>query len=102
MSAWQLRAVKSRLILLRIQSISLSQYLIDLLKMVIEGAEYAVIDNLRAYGIRPGQIRIKFHHRFPVVGVAKTKTSVAQRRAMDYTLFHISDSGEMFNFVQKK
>jgi len=39
--------------------------------MDIEGAEYEVIDDLIASGIRPKQILVEFHHRFKNVGVKK-------------------------------
>jgi FkbM family methyltransferase len=74
---------------------------VDILKMDIEGAEYDVIDDLCKSDIRPGQILIEFHHRFPGVGIGKTKTSVAQIKGMGYELFSVSSSGEEFGFARK-
>jgi len=73
---------------------------IDILKMDIEGAEYAVIDDLVKCGIQPKQILIEFHHRVSCVGIAKTKTAVAQLRSMGYALFSLSSNGEEFGFVR--
>jgi FkbM family methyltransferase len=72
---------------------------IDILKMDIEGAEYDVIDDLYVSSIRPTQILVEFHHRFPGVGIARTKASVARLKEMGYTLFAVSSSGEEFGFV---
>ncbi len=74
---------------------------IDLLKMDIEGAEYAVLDDLLECGIRPRQILVEFHHRFPDTGVSKTKASVAKLGSMGYILFSVSDNGEEFGFVRQ-
>jgi FkbM family methyltransferase len=71
---------------------------IDILKMDIEGAEYQVLEDLAASGIRPRQVLVEYHHRFPEVGIAKTKQSIELLRSMGYGLFHVSDSGEEFSF----
>src|SRR5438309_12554 len=55
---------------------------IDILKMDIEGAEYAVIDNIKQSGIRPKQLLVEFHHRFPNVGVKKTKNAIGKLKEM--------------------
>ncbi len=72
---------------------------IDLLKMDIEGAEYAVIDALTGSSIRPRQLLVEFHHRFPNVGLRKTKDAVNTLRAMGYRLFSFSPSCEEFGFL---
>jgi FkbM family methyltransferase len=74
---------------------------IDILKMDVEGAEYDVIDDLCGCEVRPGQILVEFHHRFPGVGIAKTKASVAQIKGIGYDLFSVSSNGEEFGFVRK-
>lgn len=80
---------------------SLGHKRIDILKMDIEGAEYAVIDDLDQGNIRPGQILVEFHHRFPGVGIARTKASIVQITQMGYDLFAVSSSGEEFAFVHR-
>ena len=50
---------------------------IDLLKMDIEGAEYEVIADLLACGADVRQLLVEFHHRWPEVGIARTKAPSA-------------------------
>jgi hypothetical protein len=72
---------------------------IDVLKMDIEGAEYDVLVDLEKSSIRPVQILIEFHHRFPGIGVERSRNAVSLLRAMNYRLFWVSDSLEEFGFV---
>jgi FkbM family methyltransferase len=75
---------------------------IDVLKMDIEGSEYAVIEDMQRADIYPTQILIEFHHRFPGVGVKKTKKAVSSLRKMGYYLFSVSNTGEDFCFLRKQ
>jgi len=72
---------------------------VDLLKMDIEGAEYQVIEDLCNSNVRPGQVLVEFHHRFPNVTVKATKDAIAQLRSMGYLLFFVSASGREFCFM---
>ena len=72
---------------------------VDLLKLDIEGAEYAVIQDLLPSGVRPAQILVEFHHRFFRVGIERTQAAVAALRSMGYGLFAVSASGEEYGFV---
>jgi len=72
---------------------------IDLLKMDIEGAEYDVIKDIKSSGVRPRQLLIEFHHRFPNVGIARTKEAIADVRSMGYRLFAVSSTNEEFCFA---
>ena len=74
---------------------------IDILKMDIEGAEYQAIDHMSKSNIRPAQLLVEFHHRFPNVGLKKTKDMVNKLRKMGYCLFSVSSSGEEFCFIHK-
>lgn len=74
---------------------------IDVLKMDIEGAEYEVIDDLAQTDIRPGQILIEFHHRFPGVGAKKTRAAIDTIRSMGYLLYAVSETNEEFSFIHK-
>src|SRR5690606_20346293 len=38
---------------------------VGILKMDIEGAEYAVLEDIERSGIRPQQVLVELHHRFP-------------------------------------
>lgn len=74
---------------------------IDVLKIDIEGAEYAVIESLlRAQG-PIGQLLVEFHHRFTGVGVARAEAAVAGLRTAGYRLFSVADSGEECCFVRR-
>lgn len=73
---------------------------IDILKMDVEGAEYDVIEDIARSGIRPHQILVEFHHRFPEVGVEKTKSALETLRSMGYELFAVSESNEEYSFVR--
>ena len=73
---------------------------IDILKLDIEGAEYDVIKDLYASGIRPEQILIEFHHRFPNVGIEKTKEAVGCIKSMGYQLFSVSATNEEYCFIR--
>lgn len=74
---------------------------IDILKMDIEGAEYGVIDDIEKSDIRPQQILVEFHHRFPNVGIKKTKASIQKIKNLGYHLFSVSASGEEYSFIRK-
>jgi FkbM family methyltransferase len=60
---------------------------IDILKMDIEGAEYDVIQDIRESDIRPKQILVEFHHRFPKIGSRKTIEAVDTLRSLGYKLY---------------
>jgi FkbM family methyltransferase len=87
----------------RIQTIvqQLNHTQIDVLKMDIEGAEYDVIEDIFRSQIRPKQILVEYHHRFPGVGIKKTKESIERLRSMGYRLFSISATNEEFSFIRK-
>jgi len=72
---------------------------IDILKIDIEGAEYDVIEDMATGRIRPRQVLVEYHHRFPGIGLAKTCESIALLRRMGYRLFDISASGEEYSFL---
>jgi FkbM family methyltransferase len=73
---------------------------LDLLKLDIEAAEYAVIEDLERTGLRPAQLLVEFHHRFPGVGPAKTEAALAALRRMDYRVFSVSHAGTEYGFVR--
>lgn len=73
---------------------------IDLLKMDIEGAEYAVLEGLLIAPIKPAQLLIEFHHRFPGIGLEKTADIVARLRAVGYRIFAVSETGREVSFLR--
>lgn len=72
---------------------------IDVLKMDIEGAEYEVLDDLLHSGLAVQQILVEFHHRFPGVGIARTRRAVSDLNAAGYRIFFASESGEEYSFI---
>jgi FkbM family methyltransferase len=74
---------------------------IDMLKMDIEGCEYAVVDQLATSRIRPGQLLIEFHHGFYGFTPDQTRSSVRTLRSVGYEMFWISDRGLEYGFVHK-
>jgi FkbM family methyltransferase len=77
---------------------SLGHERIDLLKMDIEGAEYGVLSNLLSSDIRVGQLLVEFHHRWPEVGIEKTKKAVQELNRAGYRIFNVSSTGEEYSF----
>lgn len=72
---------------------------VDVLKMDIEGAEYEVLDDLLDQQVPVRQILVEFHHRFPGVGVERTRRAVARLNAAGYRIFAAADSGEEYSFI---
>lgn len=73
---------------------------LDLLKMDIEGAEYDVIDDLAASNYDITQLLIEFHHRFPQVGVEKTRRAIETLNKAGYRIFSIAPNGEEYSFIR--
>jgi len=74
---------------------------VDVLKLDIEGAEYSVLENLLATPVRPAQVMLEFHHRFPSIGKQKTVDAVSAMRSAGYGLARISSSGREFTLILK-
>src|SRR5207248_3092074 len=72
---------------------------IDLLKMDVEGAEYAVLQDMLAGGIRPRQLLVEFHHRFRGVGRRATTRALRALDIAGYRIFHVSPTGREFAFL---
>ena len=73
---------------------------LDLLKLDIEGGEYAVIDSVLDAGLAVRQIAVEFHHRFAGIGWGKTGRAISRLREGGYHLAWVSDWGEEFLFVR--
>ncbi|MFC2104850.1 FkbM family methyltransferase, partial [Bacteroidota bacterium] len=78
----------------------LSHSRIDILKMDIEGSEYDVIDDLISNKIIVQQLLIEFHHRFPKIGIKKTKEAIKKLNNYGFKIFHISNNGEEYSFIK--
>ncbi len=72
---------------------------LDVLKMDIEGSEYAVLEGVMNSELRPVQLMIEFHHRFPGLEVSQTEDCIQALREQGYALAHISSTGREFSFV---
>jgi hypothetical protein len=74
---------------------------IDVLKMDIEGSEYAAIEDLCRSEIRPKQFLAEFHHNTPDLGIPlqRTRDAVAALRTAGYLVFDISPWGREFSFL---
>jgi len=77
---------------------SLGHAKIDLLKMDIEGAEYEVLADMFDCDIQVDQLLVEFHHRWPEVGVEKTRQALRNLKLHGYRIFYISPSGEEYSF----
>lgn len=74
---------------------------IDVIKIDIEGAEYAVIDDLLNSELQVHQILVEFHHRFRGVGRERTARSVQSLQHAGYRIFAISPNGQEYSFVRR-
>jgi FkbM family methyltransferase len=77
----------------------LCHHTIDVLKMDIEGAEYDVLDEIVERRLPVQQILVEFHHRFPEIGVERTRRAVHDLNAAGYRIFFASESGEEYSFI---
>lgn len=72
---------------------------LDVLKMDIEGAEYAVLDDLLKSALRPRQILLEFHHGMHGVPVSRTEQSLDALAAAGYRIFDAQPSGREFSLL---
>ena len=71
---------------------------IDLLKMDIEGFEYAVLDQMIESGLRPRCLLVEFHH-FQQKRREETLKIVQRLKDAGYRNFWISDLGAEYGFI---
>lgn len=71
---------------------------LDLLKMDIEGAEYAVLADMLRSNVRPTQLVVEFHHRILDLGVGRTREAVRSLRTHGYRVFAVSPAGHELSF----
>ncbi len=74
---------------------------IDILKMDIEGAEYAVLKDIADAKLDIGQILVEFHHRMPRRTQEDTKSAIRALRASGYRLFDISPRAQEYAFIRR-
>ncbi len=73
---------------------------IDLLKMDIEGAEYEVLEGLLTSPVKPRQLLVEFHHRFPAIGLEKTAGMIRRLQKAGYKIFAVSLNGREVSFLR--
>lgn len=95
-------AIEARVLRLATIMKTLGHDVIHLLKMDIEGAEYAVLADLLQSGIRVDQLLVEFHHRWPSVGVGKTRAAIRELNRAGYYIFNVSPNGEEYSFKGKR
>jgi FkbM family methyltransferase len=66
---------------------------INLLKMDIEGAEYAVLADCLSNGLEIDQVLVEFHHRWDFIGVAETKRAISLLKRAGYRIANVSPNG---------
>lgn len=73
---------------------------IDLLKMDIEGAEYAAIEEIVRKEITVNQLVVEFHHRLSSVGTTTTRRSLASLERRGMKISYICPRKEVFTLVR--
>jgi FkbM family methyltransferase len=73
---------------------------IDVLKIDIEGSEYAVLQQILDSGVEITQILIEFHHRFEGISKSKTKEAIALLNSKGFQIAGIAETREEFTFVR--
>lgn len=74
---------------------------IDVLKMDIEGSEYAVLEEILQSRFEIGQILVEFHDRFFEDGRERTMRILNEMKKFNYVVFGISDTFEEISFIHK-
>ena len=72
---------------------------IDVLKMDIEGAEYAAIEEIVCQGIPVRQLVVEFHHRLSAAGTGQTRKAIAQLQNHGMRISYVCPRREIFSFI---
>lgn len=72
---------------------------LDLVKLDVEGAEYAVLPDLIGTGIRPTQILVEFHHRWREAGPGRTRAMIRLLQRHGYRIADVSPKGRELTFL---
>lgn len=72
---------------------------IDVLKLDIEGFEYAVLPDMIQSGIYPKILAVEFHHKMYGYEDATTNIAVKSLRDAGYRLFFVSNTGREYSFI---
>jgi FkbM family methyltransferase len=74
---------------------------IDVLKMDIEGSEYAVLDYILEMNFSIGQILVEFHENFFIDGKSKTIDIINKMNKNGFEIFAISNTFKEVSFINK-
>ena len=74
----------------------------DLIKLDIEGAEYAVLPDMLESGFRPRQLLVEFHHRWREVGPRRTRDALALLTRHRYRIAAVAESGMEYTFLRQE
>jgi FkbM family methyltransferase len=77
----------------------LGHTLIDVLKLDIEGFEYAVLADMIHSGIFPKVLAVEFHHKMYGYEDAATNIAVDLLRGAGFELFFVSPTGREYSFI---
>jgi FkbM family methyltransferase len=72
---------------------------IDVLKMDVEGAEYAVLEDLAASRIFPKQLLVEFHHGRYGISASRTRACLERLAAAGYLIFDVQPSGHELSLL---
>jgi FkbM family methyltransferase len=72
---------------------------LDLIKIDIEGFEYAALDDMIATAVRPRMLLVEFHHGCYGIRAEKTRGAVSRLMAYEYGIFWVSDVGREYGFL---
>ena len=75
---------------------------LNLLKLDIEGFEYAVLEDMLDAQITPDVIAVEFHHRMYGFTDDQTRHSVSILLNAGYNLFHVSETGREYSFIHQR
>ncbi len=93
-------SIRVPMIRLRTAMQQLGHERIDILKMDIEGAEYAVLRDLVKQKIPVSQILVEFHHRVSSIGTGETKRTLALLESYGMKIAYVCPRIEVFTLVQ--
>jgi FkbM family methyltransferase len=72
---------------------------LDLIKMDIEGFEYAALADMIATAVRPKMLLVEFHHGCFGISAEKTRSAVSRLTDYGYGIFWVSDVGREYGFL---
>jgi hypothetical protein len=74
---------------------------IDVLKLDIEGAEYAVLENMLEMQILPTQVLVEFHHRPAEHPPSETRKALRALRGKGYCMFSVAEQSRQLALLRR-